>query len=225
MAKQKKNSNYVTEKTAKAKAEREAARLKEKKDKTIKLVAIWAGGAVALVALIVGILFAVGAFDYDPEPTYHATFTFDNGSSLHIELYGEDAPETVKHFRELCDDGYFDGRTAHSVLNGAIYLGSEEADGGDKGIKGEFSDNGYENKIPMKKGVVCMARGEDNDSAYGQFFVLTKNNSGLKGQYAAFGKVTDLDALEELSKEFEVSEDGVVSGSPKITGVSLHAAH
>ena len=169
MAKQKKNSNYVTEKTAAAKAEREAAKIKEKKEKTIKIVAISVGSAVLVIGLIIGLLAALGAFSYDPDPTYHATFSFDNGSSLHIELYGNDAPETVKHFIKLCQDGHFNGRSAHSLINGEMFIGMEVADS--KGIKGEFSSNGIENKIPMKKGVVCMARGEDPNSAYGQFFI------------------------------------------------------
>ncbi len=223
MAKQKKNSNYVTEKTVAAKAERDAAKLKEEKDKRVKIIAISVGASVALIALIVGILFATGAFDYKPEPTYHATFSFDDGNSLHIELYGNDAPETVKHFRKLCDDGHFNGRTAHSLLDGSLYIGADVS--GATGIKGEFSDNGVENNIPMKKGVVCMARGDDYNSAYGHFFILTKNNSSLKGQYAAFGRITDLDGLNSLLEKIVITEDGTISGSPKITGVSLHAAH
>ena len=223
MAKQKKNSNYVTEKTAAAKAEREAAKIKEKKEKTIKIVAISVGSAVLVIGLIIGLLAALGAFSYDPDPTYHATFSFDNGSSLHIELYGNDAPETVKHFIKLCQDGHFNGRSAHSLINGEMFIGMEVADS--KGIKGEFSSNGIENKIPMKKGVVCMARGEDPNSAYGQFFILTKNDSSLKGEYAAFGKITDTTALDAMLDAITVNEDGRIEGAPKITNVSLHEAH
>ena len=110
-------------------------------------------------------------------------------------------------------------------LENMLYLGSSTADGGDKGIKGEFSANGFDNKIPMKKGVVCLDRGEDYNSGYGRFFVLTKNNSKLSGQYAAFGKITDMDALEDLLDDCNIYATGVISESPKITSVSLHAAH
>ena len=223
MSKTKKNSNYVTEKTVAAQAEKNAAKLKEQKDKRVKIIAISVAASIAFIALIIGILFATGAFDYSPEATYHATFNFDDGSSLHIELYGHDAPETVKHFIKLCEDGHFNGREAHTFLNNCLYIGKEVA--GSTGIKGEFSSNGVDNKIPMKKGVVCMARGSDYDSAYGQFFILTKNNSSLKGEYAAFGKITDTTALNELLNKILLTEDGTITGSPKITGVSLHEAH
>ncbi len=223
MAKQKKNSNYVTEKTVAAKAEREAAKLKEKKEKTIKIIAISVASAVVFIGLMVGLLIGLGAFDYTAEPTYHASFNFDNGSTLHVELYGNDAPETVKHFVKLCQDGHFNGRSAHSLIDGELFVGGEVVDS--KGIKGEFNSNGFENKIPMKKGVLCMARGADPNSAYGQFFILTKNDSSLKGDYAAFGKITDTTALDNLLKGITVDDNGRVSGAPKITNVSLHAAH
>lgn len=227
MAKQKKNSNYQTEKNIAEKAKKEEEKQKAEQAKKIKLAAIIAGASAAFIALFFGILFAAGAFDYSPEPTYHATVSLDNGQSLHIELYGEDAPETVENFIDLAEAGYFDGMYLHTFADGLLYGGSENADGGSKGIKGEFSSNGTENKIPMKKGVVCMARGEDYDSAYGQFFILTKNKSELKGNYAAFGKITDMDALKTILKGIETDAGGNITDStaPKITGISLHAAH
>lgn len=223
MAKQKKNSNYVTEKTVAAKAEREAEKLKAKKEKTIKIVVISVAASLAFIGLILGLLIGLGAFDYTAEPTYHASFTFDNGSTLHIELYGNDAPETVKHFVKLCQDGHFNGLTAHSLIDGELFVGEEVV--GASGIKGEFSNNGFKNKIPMKKGVVCMARGSDPNSAYGQFFVLSKNDSSLKGEYAAFGKITDTTALDSLLKSITTDDNGRVQSAPKITNVSLHEAH
>lgn len=225
MAKQKKNSNYVTEKTTAAKAEREAAKIKEQNDKKIKIIAISVACVVGFIAILFAILALAGAFKYHPEPTDHATVTFDDGSSLHIELYGKDAPETVDSFIDLCDDGYFEGMTARQLVDNLFYLGSKNADGGDNGIKGEFSANGFDNKIPMSKGTVCLSRGEGYDSGYGQFFILTKANSDLFGNYAAFGRVTDMDALEALIDACEIDADGNVTDAPEILSISLHEAH
>ena len=225
MAKQKKNSNYVTEKTSAAKAEMEAAKEKELKAKKVKTLVLAIVIPVLAIALIVGILFLTGAFDYDPHPTYHATVTLDNGTSLHIELYGNDAPETVKHFIKLSQENYFNGRSVLSLVDGSLYLGNETADGDKLGIKGEFESNGFDNRIPMRKGVVCMARGDGNNTAYGQFFILTKKNASLKGEYAAFGRMTDTEALDNLLDSLTVNADGSIKDAPKITGISLHAAH
>ena len=39
-------------------------------------------------------------------------------------------------------------------------------------IKGEFTENGYEkNTLKHEKGIVSMARSQDNDSAGSQFFI------------------------------------------------------
>ena len=103
MAKQKKNSNYSTEKKQAKEAKAAEIKRKEQTAKTVKLVAIWAGGALLLIALVVGLLFALGVFDYVPEATYHASFTFSDGNTIHVELYGNDAPETVEHFIDLCE--------------------------------------------------------------------------------------------------------------------------
>ena len=227
MGKQKKNSNYQTEKAIAQQAQKEEQKQKEKQAKTIKTIAISTGAVLALIAIIIGILFAVGAFDYSPEPTYHATLTVEDYGNIHIELYGNDAPETVKKFIELAEGGFYDDRTFHTFLNGMLYGGSQKADYGEDGIKGEFASNGFENKIPMKKGVVCMARGDDYDSAYGQFFILTENNKDIEGEYAPFGKVTELDVLKNILNDIEVDENGKISfeSMPRILSVSLHAAH
>ena len=101
-------------------------------------------------------------------------------------------------------------------------MGSENKDGGKDGIKGEFSSNGVENKVLMEKGVVCMSRGEGKDSAYGQFFILTEDNKDLMGEYAAFGKLTDVSALETLLDKITFDENGNVTRAPKITSITTH---
>jgi peptidylprolyl isomerase len=63
-------------------------------------------------------------------------------------------------------------------------------------LQAEFSD------VPFKKGIVGMARkGGDNNSANSQFFIMTKENSGLNGQYTVVGEVVDgMDVVNKLKK-------------------------
>jgi peptidyl-prolyl cis-trans isomerase B (cyclophilin B) len=65
-------------------------------------------------------------------------------------------------------------------------------------IKGEFTDNGFQNDLSHDRGVISMARASDYDSAGSQFFIMHMRNKGLDGQYAAFGKVTG--GIEEVDK-------------------------
>lgn len=227
MAKQKKNSNYSTEKKQAKEAKAAEIKRKEQTAKTVKLVAIWAGGALLLIALVVGLLFALGVFDYVPEATYHASFTFSDGNTIHVELYGNDAPETVEHFIDLCESDYFTGMTLRSMLDGMLKLGSGTADGGDLGIKGEFSSNGFNNQIPMKRGYVGLSRGASADSGYGQFFILTSDRRDLQGKYAIFGGITDMSVVDAMLSKLTVNKDGTIyeGNAPRILSVSLHAAH
>lgn len=222
MAKQKKNSNYVTEKTVAAKAMKEEEARKKAQSKKNTTIAIAVSAVVGVIALLFAILLVSGAFDYIPETTSHANIVFDNGTEVHIELYGKDAPETVEHFMELAEKGYFTGKTAHTLVDGLLYAGDTNADGGKNGIKGEFHSNNVNNQIPMKKGTVCMARGEGKDSAYGQFFILSGRNNDLLGEYAAFGRITDYTALEKLLDSVTADSTGKVTNAPKITKVELH---
>lgn len=226
MAKQKKNSNYNPEKKRAAEEQKAEQKRKEQQQKNIKLVAIFGGGALGVIAIILVILLAVGAFDYSPEVTSHASFTFSDGSSVHIELYGHDAPKTVENFVALCNSQYFEGMSVRELLNGLLTVGSANADGGDKGIKGEFSENGVTNKIPTKKGYVILNRGSNFDSGYGQFGILTKNNSSLSGKYAVFGRVTDMSVIDNMIKNLDVNSNGHISEAtaPRITLVSVHSS-
>ena len=72
------------------------------------------------------------------------------------------------------------------------------AGGPDYCIKGEFSQNGFENNLAHTPGVLSMARTMFPDSAGSQFFIMHKAAPHLDGAYAAFGKVTE--GLEVVDK-------------------------
>ena len=72
--------------------------------------------------------------------------------------------------------------------------------GSENSIYGEFSENGFENKLAHEAGVVSMARTSENNSASSQFFICDDTSSHLDGQYAAFGKVTSgLDIVHKIA--------------------------
>mgnify|MGYP003311171686 CR=1 FL=1 len=98
------------------------------------------------------------------------------------------------------------------------------------GVEGEFSANGKENKIPFEVGTLVMARGDDYNSAYGAFFIVTEDTDvkALEGKYAAFGKITDgMDAIEAIIAGLTPDADGKIPEAQqvKITGISEHASH
>ena len=128
------------------------------------------------------------------------------GGKFIAELYPEYAPETVENFVKLVEEGFFDGLTFHRIVDGFMAQGGWlDANGVEKNtqsIYGEFASNGFaQNTLKHTKGVISMARTSDPNSASSQFFIMLANNSGLDGDYAAFGKVTEgMDVVEKLQK-------------------------
>ena len=140
----------------------------------------------------------------DSEPP-RVKVKLENGGEFVIELYPEFAPKTVENFLKLVNDGFYDGLTFHRVMDNFMAQGG---DGSEKGreaktIEGEFYANGFEqNTLSHTRGVISMARSEDNDSASSQFFICYSDTcSYLDGQYAAFGKVIEgMDVVDGFTK-------------------------
>ncbi len=117
---------------------------------------------------------------------------------IEIELYPDVAPKTVDNFVKLCNEGFYDGLIFHRVVKDIIVqTGSPNgtgAGGSSTAIKGEFASNGFNNTIRHRRGVLSMARLEDNyNSATSQFFIVTcadgSEITDFNGEYAAFGRI------------------------------------
>ena len=132
------------------------------------------------------------------------TIEMENGDKIKAELYPETAPNTVNNFLSLIQDGYYNGLIFHRVINGFMIQGGCPDGSGMGGpgysIKGEFSENGFENNLKHTEGVLSMARSMMPDSAGSQFFIMHKTSPHLDGQYAAFGKVIEgMDVVNKIA--------------------------
>ncbi len=162
--------------------------------------------------------------------THNAVITVENFGEIKIELYGDIAPITVKNFIDLANEGFYDGLTFHRIIKDfMIQGGCPKGDGtGNSGtnIKGEFKNNGIENNLSHKRGVISMARGAYSmDSASSQFFIVHKDSTYLDGDYAAFGRVTQgMDVVDKIATETEVyGGNGEVMSyhQPVITSIKI----
>ena len=133
------------------------------------------------------------------------TIEMDNGDIMEAELYPSIAPNTVNNFIHLVKKGFYDGLIFHRVINGFMIQGGDPDGSGmggpGYGIKGEFSQNGFENPLKHSAGVLSMARSMMPDSAGSQFFFMHKNAPHLDGAYAAFGKITKgMDVVDKIAE-------------------------
>ena len=133
------------------------------------------------------------------------TITMANGDVMKAELYPEIAPNTVNNFISLVKKGFYDGLIFHRVISGFMIQGGCPDGTGMGGpgynIRGEFSQNGFNNPLKHEAGVLSMARAMHPDSAGSQFFIMHKPAPHLDGSYAAFGKITEgMDVVNKIAE-------------------------
>ena len=123
------------------------------------------------------------------------TIEMENGGIIKAELYPEVAPNTVNNFVSLVSKGFYNGIIFHRVIPGFMIQGGDPNGVGMGGpgysIKGEFTQNRFENNLKHDRGVLSMARTMNPNSAGSQFFIMVERAPHLDGQYAAFGKVIE----------------------------------
>ncbi|MBE5853779.1 MAG: peptidylprolyl isomerase [Lachnospiraceae bacterium] len=133
------------------------------------------------------------------------TITMTSGKVMKAELYPEIAPNTVNNFISLINHNFYDDVIFHRVIRGFMIQGGDPdgtgMGGPGYGIKGEFTQNGFENNLKHTEGVLSMARAMDPNSAGSQFFIMHKNSPHLDGAYAAFGKIIEgMDVVNEIAE-------------------------
>jgi peptidyl-prolyl cis-trans isomerase B (cyclophilin B) len=120
---------------------------------------------------------------------------------IKLELFPDQAPNTVNNFIHHVNDQFYDGLIFHRIIPSFMIQGG----GGEKRtfkIKGEFISNGFHNPIKHERGVISMARTSDPNSATTQFFIMHQDSPHLDGQYAAFGKVVEgIEVVDSIVKQ------------------------
>ena len=127
-----------------------------------------------------------------------------------VELYPDIAPITVRNFKKLVNEKFYDGLIFHRVIEDFMIQGGCPDGNGTGGytdekgnkvtIKGEFSENNFKNTLAHTRGVISMARSNNPNSASSQFFICQVSAAHLNGKYAAFGKVTDgMDVVDAIA--------------------------
>ena len=131
-----------------------------------------------------------------------ALFETDAGK-INIELFSNDAPNTVKNFTKLISEGFYDGLEFHRVIPGFMAQGgcpnTREGSSGMPGTGGP----GYTIKCEINsnkhfKGSLSMAHA-GKDTGGSQFFIVYEAQPHLDGVHTVFGKTDDMDIVLKLS--------------------------
>ena len=116
---------------------------------------------------------------------------------IKIELY-DDMPITTGNFKNLVEQGVYDGTIFHRVIDGFMIQGG---DASVKGITVPTIPDELPNKHSNDWGWVAMAKTNEPNSATSQFYINLGNNSNLDSNYSVFGKVIDgMNVVEAIGK-------------------------
>lgn len=175
-----------------------------KKKENIKII-----GLVIAIIIVVVLIVAL-CIGYYQKATYQvknpiATMDIENYGTIKIELYPQQAENTVKNFITLANNRFYDGLTFHRIIKDFMIQGGDlKGDGTgaptlsyidtsiernseqDKtyNIDGEFMQNDYEkNTLILEKGVIAMARGDYSNYAYYAPEVLKEGYNSAGSQF------------------------------------------
>lgn len=166
--------------------------------------------------------------------------------TVKMELYPEMAPNTVRNFIKLANEGYYNGLTFTRVEDFLIQSATKELEEGETefSIKGEFKENGFDDDtLKFERGTVGLGRKdfsdyyytyyyytgdfqgiiqEEYDSGYGVFFITTEDIEDFDGRYTAFGKVIEgMEIVDEISKLETVVETDEETGEEVATSLPI----
>jgi peptidylprolyl isomerase len=119
-----------------------------------------------------------------------------------IKLRTDLAPHHAERLKQLAREHFYDNVPFHRVIDGFMAQTGDGQYGNGTGgskladLKAEFSGT------PFKRGIVGMARkGNSNDSANSQFFIMFADGAFLNGKYTVIGEVAQgMDVVDKLKK-------------------------
>jgi cyclophilin family peptidyl-prolyl cis-trans isomerase len=135
-------------------------------------------------------------------PNQTATIETNHGV-IELELFTDDAPETVANFTKLAGDGFYDGLIFHRVIPDFMIQGGCPLGTGTGGPGYTFKDEPNDHRIV--RGTLAMANAGPNTNG-SQFFIVTAEATPwLDGKHTAFGQVTSgmdvVDAIQAVERD------------------------
>lgn len=125
---------------------------------------------------------------------------------IHIEFFDEDAPKTVKNFKNLIQDGFYDGLNFHRVIPNFVIQG---------GCPNGTGTGGPGYHIPCEintqkhlAGSLSMAHA-GKDTGGSQFFICHSPQPHLDGVHTVFGQTSDTDVVNSIEPGDTIISVGV----------------
>jgi len=132
----------------------------------------------------------------DLSKTYSAIIHTSHGD-ISVDLFAEEAPQTVNNFVFLASEGFYDSVIFHRVVPGFVVQGGDPTGSGRGGPGYRFRDE-LDHPRPYARGTLAMANAGPNTNG-SQFFICLED-VGLPHAYTIFGKVTSgMEAVDSIA--------------------------
>ena len=143
--------------------------------------------------------------------------------TLMLEMFSDDAINTVKNFVTLAQKGYYDGLKFHRVLPSFVVQGGDPAGTGSGGPGYAIACETRGSRQKHDVGALSMAHA-GRDTGGSQFFlVLTREKTKhLDGKHTVFGQITEgLDILPQIQGGDQMLKVEVLEVDPAIENHEL----
>ena len=121
---------------------------------------------------------------------------------IELELFENEAPNTVANFISLVQSGFYKDVTFHRVLPGFMAQGGDPKGNGSGGPGYTIADECHQPNHRLHfRGSLSMAKTEPPDSGGSQFFLTFVPTPHLDGKHTVFGRVIGgMDVLAKLQR-------------------------
>ena len=129
--------------------------------------------------------------------------------NITIEMFEDEAPNTVANMISLIEKGYYDGLNFHRVIPDFMIQGGCPHGTGTGGPGYDFDDECAPDRRHDSAGVLSMANAGPRTNG-SQFFITHGPTPHLDGKHTVFGKVTEGQEVVDEIKQGDVMQTVVV---------------
>ena len=129
--------------------------------------------------------------------------------NITIEMFEDEAPNTVANMISLIEKGYYDGLNFHRVIPDFMIQGGCPHGTGTGGPGYDFDDECAPDRRHDSAGVLSMANAGPGTNG-SQFFITHGPTPHLDGKHTVFGKVTEGQEVVDEIKQGDVMQTVVV---------------
>ena len=133
-----------------------------------------------------------------------------DAGDITLEMFDQDAPNTVANFVKLAKDGFYDGLAFHRVIPGFMAQGGcPNSREGARGMAGTGGP-GYQidceiNSKKHQAGTLAMAHAGKNTGG-SQFYICHEAQPHLDGVHTVFGLTGNMDTVLKLSNGSRITK-------------------